>query len=137
MKESRVVAFKGRFLGIAVVVVVQFIIGIIHVISGFALVFSDFSFSALSVTPFIYSVYTLAYGSFTFLFAYLLWTEKRLGWIGTIAVSLFVIVADFLAVFDVFNVLGIPKAAAIGEIPYSLMIVVYLIQSHVRSKYSI
>lgn len=136
-KPDKAVSFRGRFLGIAVLVAVQFIVGIIHVVFGFALFLSGFSLAAFSVTPLVYGVYTLAYGCLTLLFACLLWMGKRLGWIGTVAVSLFVIVADVLAVLDVFNVLGIPRLAAIGEVPFSLMVLAYLLQVHVRSKYGV
>ena len=120
MKGPKVVTFRGRFLGIAVLVGVQFIIGIIHAVFGFAMLSSDFSLAAFSVTPLVYSIYTLAYGLLTLLFTYLIWMGKRLGWVGTVAVSLFVIFADVLTVLEVFNVLAIPKIAAIGEIPFSI-----------------
>lgn len=136
-RPQKVVTFKGRFLGIAVLVVVQSIIGIIHVIFGFAMLSGNFSVAAFSMTPFVYSIYTLAYGSLTLLFTYLVWVGKRLGWIGTVAVSLFVILADVLTVLNLLSILGIPKGAAIGEIPFSILILAYLLQHHVRSKYSI
>ena len=137
MKGPKVVTFRGRFLGIAVLVGVQFIIGIIHAVFGFAMLSSDFSLAAFSVTPLVYSIYTLAYGLLTLLFTYLIWMGKRLGWVGTVAVSLFVIFADVLTVLEVFNVLAIPKIAAIGEIPFSILVLAYLLQYHVRSKYGI
>ena len=86
-----------------------------------------------------YSVYTLIYGSLSLTFAYLLWINKRSGWIGTICVSLFVIGVDLLAVSGLFNILGIPAPvfAASGEIPYSLLVLFYLVQDHVRSKFRI
>jgi hypothetical protein len=134
-KSGNAVTFRGRFLGLALLVVVQFFVGIIHVVVGFTMFLSGFSLAAFSVTPLIYSAYTLAYGCLTLLFAYLLWIGKPLGWIGTVAVSLFVIAADVLAVLGVLNFLGIPKFAAIGEVPFSLMVLAYLLQIHVRSKY--
>ena len=91
---------------------------------------------SLISTPVVYSLYTLVYGCLTFVFAYLLWLGKPSGWIGTIAVSLFVIVADTLTVLDLFTGLGIPATAALGEIPFSIVIVAYLIQRHVRTKYN-
>jgi hypothetical protein len=96
-----------------------------------------YSTSAFSMTPMIYSYYTFVYGCLTLLFAYLFWVEKRLGWIGTVAISLFIIVADILTAFESFNPLGIPKLAAIGEVPFSILILVYLLQSHIRTKYHI
>ena len=62
---------------------------------------------------------------------------KRSGWIGTWVISAFVILVDTTAVFSLFNVLGIPKFAALGEVPYSLFILFYLIEDHIRSKYNI
>ena len=85
----------------------------------------------------IYNFYTLAYGLLVVFFTYLFWKERRLGWIGTVAVSLFVIIVDTLALFDLINVLGIPKTAGLGEIPYSLFILFYLFEDHIRLKYSI
>ena len=131
------IAFKGRYLGITFLVIVQFIVGLIHMFFGAAMLSGIFSVSSYLGTPIIYSVYTLVYGCLTFFFTYLVWTTKRLGWIGTVAVSFFVILADTLTVFNLFNVLGIPKLAAIGEIPFSIVIILYLLQDHVRSKYNV
>ena len=139
MKRSEgVVSVRGRFLGIAVLAVVQFIVGIIHVFFGFALLSGSFSVASYSLMPMVYTVYTLVYGLLTLFFTYLIWAGKRSGWIGTVAVSLFVILVDTLAVLDLSNVLGIPapKVAAIGEIPFSILVLVYLLQYHVRSKYN-
>jgi hypothetical protein len=41
-RPGKVPAFKGRFLGIAVLVAVQFIIGVIHVVFGFAMLSGSF-----------------------------------------------------------------------------------------------
>ena len=136
-RPTKVVTFRGRFIGIAVLVVVQFIVGIIHVIFGFALLSGSFSVASYSMMPMVYTFYTLAYGLLVVFFTYLFWKERRLGWIGTVAVSLFVIIVDTLALFDLINVLGIPKTAGLGEIPYSLFILFYLFEDHIRLKYSI
>jgi len=133
----KVPTFKHRFLGIAVLVIVQFIIGVIHVAFGFAMLSGNFSAVALSEAPSVYSVYTFVYGFLTLLFTYFVWVGKRLGWIGTVAVSSFVILADALTVVGLLSVLGIPKFAALGEIPFSIMVIAYLLQSHVKAKYSI
>jgi hypothetical protein len=69
-----------------------------------------------------------------FFFGYLLRKYNPLGWRGTIAVSLFVIVTDTLTIFNLADFLGISKIAAFGEIPFSILIICYLIQSHVRSR---
>ena len=133
------VSVRGRFLGIAVLVVVQFIVGIIHLLFGFALLSGSFSVASYSIAPMVYTFYTLVYGWLTLFFTYLIWVGKRSGWIGTVAVSLFVILVDVLAVLDLSNVLGIPspKVAAIGEVPFGILVLVYLLQYHVRSKYNI
>jgi len=136
-RHSKVVTFRGRFFGIAVLVVIQFINGIIHTFSGFALLLGGYiPVASPSMAPLIFNYYTLAFGILTVFFTYLFWTGKRSGWIGTVAVSLFVILVDTLAVFDLLNVLGIVKTAAIGEIPFSILVLVYLLQYHIRSKYS-
>ncbi len=133
-KPDRVVTFRGRFLGIGVLVAIQVINGLIHTFFGLVLVLGSY----VSITSSsVFSFYTLIYGILTLLFNYLLWKGKRLGWIGTVAVSLFVIIADALAVLDLLTFLGIIKTAAIVEIPYSLVTVLYLIQNHVRTKYGI
>ena len=129
--------FKGRFFGVAVLVAVQFLIGIIHVAFGFAMLSGNFSVAAVSVTPLVYSTYTATYGSLTLLFTYLFWAGKRSGWIGTVAVSSFVIIADSLTVLGLLSALGIPPLAAVGEIPFSILVIAYLLQPHVRTKYSI
>ena len=136
-KPDTAATFKGRFLGVALLVGAQFFVGITHVVVGFIMFLSGFSLAAFSVTPLIYSVYTLAYGCLTLLFAYLLWIGEPLGWLGTVGVSLFVIVMDILTVLDVLHLLGIPRVAAIGEVPFSLIVLAYLVQVHVRSKYGV
>ena len=136
-RPQKVPVFKGRFLGITVLVAVQFIIGVIHIVFGFAMLSGNFSAAAFSLTPLVYSVYTLAYAALTLLFTYLVWVGNRLGWLGTVAISSFVILADALAVLDLLSVLGIPKFAALGEIPFSVLVIAYLLQPHIRSKYRI
>ena len=137
-KPDKDVTFKGRFLGIAVLTGLQSINGIIHAFFGFVLLLGSYvPFASSSNTPLIFSFYTLIYGLLTILFTYMIWKGKRLGWIGTVAVALFVIIADTLTVFDLLTFLGIVKTAAIGEIPYSLLTIIYLIQNHVRSKFNI
>jgi hypothetical protein len=136
MKRSSLPLFKGRFFGIVVLVAIQLIVGVIHVAFGLVMLSGNLS-TSFTMTPTVYSIYTLVYGSLTFLFACLLWMGKRSGWIGTVLVSLFVIAADTLTALNLLTYLGIPKSAAIGEIPFSIIILTYLIQSHVRTKYNI
>ena len=129
---------KGRFLGIFILVIIQSLIGFIHIFFGvFLLVGSYVPVASFSAAPLIYNSYTLVYGLLTVFFIYLFWKGKQSGWIGTAAISIFVTAVDILAIFDLFNVLGIPKTAGLGEIPYSLIILFYLSQNHVRSKYNI
>ena len=127
---------KGRFLGVFVLVAIQSIVGIIHIFFGFTMILGIYSVAYSSATL-IYSYYTFSYGVLTLFFTFLFWKGARLGWIGTIAISAFVILVDTLAAIDLFNVLGIPNLAALGEIPYSFIIVFYLFEDHIRSKYSI
>ena len=121
--------FKGRILGIVVLTVVQFIIGVIHVFSGFLLLLA----SPSAQLPEIYSVYTLAFGLLTLIFAYGLWLGKNWGWNGTVAVSTFVLIADTLTLLNLPSIPGIPKLAAAAEIIYSLMILIYLSQTHAEA----
>ena len=132
------VTFKNRYLGVVFLVVVQVIVGVIHLFFGLALISGIFSFNVYP-TLMSYSIYTLVYGFLTILFTIWLWKQKRFGWIGTVTIALFVITVDSLAVFNVTNFLGIPapNVAAIGEIPYSMLGLVYLLQNHIRSKYGI
>jgi uncharacterized membrane protein (DUF2068 family) len=129
-------SFRGRSLGIVLLVAIQFVVGVIHTIFGLMMLSGNFSATSFSLEPTIYSIYTLVYGCLTLIFTYLLWLQKRSGWLGTIAVSLFVIFADTLTVFNLLPVLGIPNTAALGEIPFSIIIIAYLVQAHVRSEYN-
>jgi hypothetical protein len=131
--------YKGKPLGLVVLVAFQLLVGLVHVFFGFWLL------SAPMVVPFfgaetamdIYSVYTIAFGLLTLAFTYALWMEKLWGFLGTVAVSLFVIAADVLALLDLPSVPGIPKVAGFGEIGYSALVLVYLGQTHVRIKFGI
>lgn len=137
MKTDKVVTFKGRFLGVGVLVAIQVINGLIHTFFGLLLVLRSYiSMTSLNASS-VFSFYTLIYGILTLLFTYLLWKGKRLGWIGTVAISLFVIIADSLTLLDLLTFLDIIKTVAILEIPYSLVTVLYLLQKHVMTKYGI
>jgi uncharacterized membrane protein (DUF2068 family) len=126
-------------LGIVILTVTQFIIGGIHVFSGFLLLFANPSVSFISSAqlPEIYSIYTLAFGLLTLIFTYGLWLGKNWGWNGTVAVSTFVIVADALALLNLPSIPGIPKLAATAEIIYSFIVLLYLSQPHVRANYKV
>jgi len=131
--------YKGRILGIVVLAVAQFTIGVIHVFSGFLLLFASPSttFILSAQLPKIYSIYTLAFGLLTLIVTYGIWLGRSWGWNGTVAVSIFVIVADALALLNLPSIPGIPKLAAAAEIVYSLMVLLYLSQTHVRAAYKV
>ena len=122
-------------MGIVVLTVVQFIIGVIHVFSGFLLLSASPSavFVISAQLPEIYSIYTLAFGLLTLIFTYGLWLGKNWGWNGTVAVSMFVLIADTLTLLNLPSIPGIPKLAAAAEIIYSLMVLIYLSQTHTKA----
>ena len=67
---SKVVTFRGRFLGVTVLVIIQAINGFIHIFSGFALILGDnIPVASSSTESLIFSYYTLVYGFLTFIFA--------------------------------------------------------------------
>jgi hypothetical protein len=132
-KQPPIITYKGRSLGIAVLTVAQLIIGAIHVFFGLLLLaFENISFLQSTAA---YDFYTFVFGLLSLGFAVFIWQGKKVGWVGTIAVSLFVIAADSLTLLDLPSVPGIPKFPAIIEIAYSLLIILYLLQSGVRKKY--
>lgn len=133
------VTYRGRSLSIVVLAAVQFLIGVIHVFFGSWLLAagSQANFAASTQSPEFYSVYTLAFGLLILIFTSGLWLGKRWGWSGTVIVSVFVIVADALTILNLPSIPGIPKLAAGPEIIYSLMVLLYLFQTHVRIKYKI
>ncbi len=114
--------YRNRLLGVAVLTAAQLLIGVVHVFSGVWLL------SAGAQMPVVYGVYTLVFGVLTSLFAYGVWFGKRWGWMGTVGVSLFVIVADGLTLLGLPSIPGIPKLAGVFEILYSVMVLVYLVQ---------
>ena len=114
-------SFKGKYPGIFGLSIVQFLNGTVHAAFGLALI------SLMSGEP-IYNVYTLLYGISNIIFAYGLWNGKKSGWLGTILVSLFVIVVDVSEVLGISLIPGVLRGAALGEIVYSLVVIVYLLQ---------
>jgi hypothetical protein len=115
------VSFRGRYPGFFVLVILQFLVGAIHAVIGLGLVFATSGELG-------YNVYTFLYGVLNIIFAYGVWAGKKSGWLGTIIVSLLVIVVDICAVLNITLILGVPKTAALGEIVYSLVVVAYLFQ---------
>jgi hypothetical protein len=133
------VMFKGRYLGIAVLVALQVLIGFIHVVFGLWLISASTAplDGIASFGPDGYSVYTVIFGFLTLGLAVLLWMQKRWSWVGTVAVLAFVIVVDSLALLSLPSIPGIPKFAGFGEISYSIVVILYLLQEHVRADYRI
>ncbi len=124
---KEILRVSGREIGIVILVVVQSLIGIIHVLSGSWLL-------SLSNINYVYSLYTAIFGVFTLLFAFGLWNRRSYGWIGTFATLLFVTVADVLTIIDLPSIPGISKLAGAAEIAYSVIVLFYLVQPHVRAQ---
>ena len=113
-KKPPTITYKGRSLGIVILTVAQLIIGAIHVFFGFLLLaFENLLFIQATI---IYDFYTIIFSLLTIVFAVFIWKGKKLGWVGTVAVSLFVIVADSLTLLNLPSIPGIPKFAGFGEI---------------------
>jgi hypothetical protein len=108
----------------------QILIGVIHFSFG-ALLLAYENTSNLQATL-AYDVYTIVVGLLTVWFAVFIWQGKRVGWIGTIAVSFFVIVADLLTLLDLPSIPGIPKSAGAIEIIYSTIVIAYLLSTWKR-----
>jgi hypothetical protein len=125
--------YYGKSLGIIALTAAQFLIGTIHVLFGLWLLTSEITAGSQATIP--YDVYTLFFGVLVLLFAGLIWQGKKLGWIGTITISLFVTIADALTLLNLPSIPGIPKGAALLEIAYSVLIVCYLFLPHVRRKF--
>jgi len=113
-------SFKGKHPGVFVLTIVQLLGGAIHAIIGLGLIYA-------ASGELVYNVYTLLYGVFSIIFAYGLWAGKKSGWLGTIIVSLFVIVVDVSTVLDIRLIAGVPRTAAFGEIFISIIFIAYLL----------
>jgi hypothetical protein len=138
----RPTAYKDRYLGILVLVAAQILVGFIHIAFGVWMLVAPYTAPSsgllgTSAGPDIYAGYTVIFSLLTLVFAWAVWMKKSWGWMGTVAVALFVIVADSLTLLDLPSVPGIPKFAGFGEITYSVIIILYLTQSHVRATYGI
>ena len=114
-------SFKGKYSGVLVLVILQALGGIIHAVIGLG-----FGFAGSG--ELVYNIYTFLYGVFSIIFVYGLWAGKKSGWLGTIIVSLFIIVVDVSAVLGVSLIAVVPRMAALGEIVYCLVVLVYLLQ---------
>ena len=131
--KREAITYKGRSLGIMLLAGAQILIGVIHTIFGFLLLASENSFLKATIS---YDFYTIAFGLLVLVFALFIWRGKKLGWSGTIIVSVFVIVADALTLLGLPSIPGIPKFAAPTEIVYSVFVVFYLLLPHVKNKFS-
>jgi hypothetical protein len=132
-KQPPNITYKGRSLGITVLVAAQIIIGAIHAFFGLLLLaFENLSFLQATAA---YDVYTFFFGLLALIFGVFIWQGRKAGWIGTIAISMFVIAADSLTVLDLPSIPGIPKFPAATEIGYSVLVIGYLLQSGVRRKF--
>jgi len=125
---------KGRSLGITALTTLQSLIGLIHAVFGFLLLGSELAIG--SQVSIVYDIYTIVFGLLTLVFAWKIWQCKKIGWAGTIAVSIFVIIADALTVLNLPSIPGIPWLAAPFEISYSLIVVFYLLLPDVRKKFT-
>ncbi len=119
--------FAGRSIGIVVLVFVQSLIGVIHIFFGLWLL-------SASAVGFLYNLYTTVFGVVTLFFAFGFWIGKSWGWLGTVSALLFVTIADVLTLLNLPSMPGIPKFAAFAEIIYSLILLLYLFQPHIRDK---
>ena len=125
---------KGRNLGIAVLTVAQLLIGVIHVLFGFWLLSSENSFLHATVA---YDIYTIAFGTLTLFFGWLIWQGKAQVGLAQLLFQFFVSVADALTLANLPSIPGIPTFAAPTEIGYSIIVIVYLLQPHVRRKFGL
>jgi uncharacterized membrane protein (DUF2068 family) len=114
-------SFKGRFLGFFVLVILQFLNGTVHAAIGTYLIFT-------ASGELVYNIYTFLYGILNLIFGYGLWSRKKSGYIGTIIVSIFVIMVDISTILGMPLIAGVPRTAAFGEIMYSLFVMAYLFQ---------
>ena len=126
------ITYKGRSVGILTLTGAQLLIGAIHVIVGLILLAAEMSISQGNRA---YDIYTVVFGVLVLVFAELIWQGKKPGWIGTIVVLLFVIIADALTVASLPSIPGIPTFAAPTEIGYSILVIIYLSLPHVRRKF--
>jgi hypothetical protein len=133
MSKHPPIEYKGRIFGILALVVAQLFIGVIHAFSGLLLLGFE-NWGALKATA-AYDFYTLAFGVLILVFTWFIWRGKKAGWIGTVAVLIFVAVVDSLTVLNLPSVPGTPTFPAATEIGYSILVIAYLSTSRVRKKF--
>jgi len=81
---------------------------------------------------YIYSMYTVFFGLEALLFAFGLWIRKGWGWFGTVLTLTFVVIADALTLLNLPSISGFPKFAAVGEIVYSVIVLLYFCRLRVN-----
>jgi len=131
-KSITSITYKGRSFGIIILTAAQLLIGIIHTLIGIQLITTGSTFMQATEA---YNIYTVVFGLLVIVFAVFIWQGKKVGWIGTIGVSVFVSVVDTLTVLNLSSIPGIPVFAAPTEIGYSVIITLYLLQTKVRKKF--
>ena len=134
MSKREPLTIKGRSLGITALTFLQSLIGLIHAAFGLLLLGSELAIG--SQVSIVYDIYTIVFGLLTLVFAWYIWQGKKLGWAGTIAVAIFVIIADTLTVLNLPSIPGIPWLGAPFEISYSLIVVFYLLLPDVKKKFT-
>jgi hypothetical protein len=107
------------------------LIGTIHLLFGIWLLSTETTLLHASIA---YDIYTSVFDALVLVFAVLIWMGKLVGWAGTVAVSVFVSVADALVLLDLPSIPGIPVFAASTEIAYSILVIAYLSLRQVRKK---
>ena len=128
------ITVNGRSIGIAILTAEQLFIGVIHFLVGLLLLVSS---SANLPASLAYDVYTAVFGLLVSVFAWFIWKDKKAGWIGTVAVLVFVMVVDTLTVLNLPSIPGIPSFAPPTEITWSIIVIIYLSTKNVRKKFGI
>ena len=134
------ITYKGRSLGIVLLTAVQSLVEFIHVLFGFWLLIAP------RITPFvsiigssssaadIYSFYTIIFGFLTLLYARFCIDCRSVG-VGQAPSQSWslLLLLFFFTLLDLPSVPGIPKFACYDEITYSVLVIFYLVQSHIRA----
>ena len=128
------ITVNSRSIGIAILTAEQLFIGVIHFLVGLLLLVSS---SAIFPASLAYNVYTAVFGLLVSIFAWFIWQGKKAGWMGTVAVLVFVMVVDTLRVLNLPSIPGIPSFAPPTEITWSIIVIIYLSTKNVRKKFGI
>ena len=131
-------SFRGEFLGLFLLTLAQFLMGGIHVVAGIFVLLVPYVFSsvfAVTEITLLFGVYSLLYGLLVLVFAYGLWTGNRWGWIGTTILCIFVVV-EASSTLLLTLIQGVPMSARIVDITYSFVVLLYIIQPHIKRSFS-